>query len=280
MQENDMTSMRAKLEQMDTGQLDELLNRELEKDHADGDTVRLILDVLWEREKDLPVEITPGVRMAWEKYRRNTSRTEEQRPRTGRLRTWVLRAASAAAVLAVLIFAFPQKAEADSLFEKIANLTGSIVEFFSPGMANDNEKTYIFQTDNPGLQQVYDAVTALGVTDPVVPMWLPEGYALVECKTVETSQKKGLFANFASEQDTLMLKVDVYALDVSHEYHWDGLSAECYERSGVEHTVMRNNDKWVVIWFSDSAECFLTLDCQEDTLHRILNSIYVTEEEQ
>nr|MBQ8245315.1 hypothetical protein [Oscillospiraceae bacterium] len=280
MQENDMTSMRAKLKQMDTGQLDELLNRELEKDRADGDTVRLILDVLWEREKDLPVEITPGVRMAWEKYRRNTSRTEEQRPRTGRLRTWVLRAASAAAVLAVLIFAFPQKAEADSLFEKIANLTDSIVEFFAPGLGNDNLTEYVFETDNPGLRQVYDAVVNLGVTDPVVPMWLPDGYELVECKTVETSQKRGLVANFASEQGVLMLKVDMYNLDVSHEYHWEGSSAECYERSGVEHTVMRNNDKWVVIWFSDSAECSITVDCQEDALHRILNSIYVMEEEQ
>lgn len=279
MRENDMTSMREKLEQMDTGQLDELLNRELERESPDGDRVRTILGILWEREKDLPVSITPGMRKAWEKYRRKTAGTEEGKHRTGRLRTWVLRAASAAAVLAVLIFAFPQKAEADSLFEKIANLTGSIVEFFSPGMANDNEKTYIFQTDNPGLQQVYDAVTALGVTDPVVPMWLPEGYELVECKTVETTHKNSIVANFRNDFDGVALKCAVYDIDISHEYHWDGEEVEKYERAGIKHSVIRNNDRWAVIWFTDKTECSLTIDCQEDTLYRILDSIYVMEDE-
>lgn len=269
----------AALKQLPTEQLDELLNRELERDNPDGDRVRTILGILWEREKDLPAEITPGVRKAWEKYRRNTAEAEERKPRTGRLRAWVLRAASAAAVLAVLIFAFPQEAEADNLFEKIANLTGSIVEFFSPGMANDNEKTYTFQTDNPGLQQVYDAVTALGVTDPVVPMWLPEGYELVECKTDETSHKKSVLANFRNDSVGAMLKYDVYDVDVSHEYHWDGEQVDKYERAGVKHTIMQNNSRRVAIWFTDNMECSLALDCQEDTLYRILDSIYVMEDQ-
>lgn len=267
------------LKQLPTEQLDELLNRELERDNPDGDRVRTILGILWEREKDLPVEITPGVQKAWEKYRRNTAEEEERKPRTGRLRAWVLRAASAAAVLAVLIFAFPQETEADGLFEKIANLTGSIVEFFSPGMANDNEKTYTFQTDNPGLQQVYDAVTALGVTDPVVPMWLPEGYELVECKTDEIPHKKSLYANFRNDSAGVALKCAVYDIDASHKYHWGGEGIAEYERAGVKHSVMRNNDRWVVIWFTDKTECFLTLDCQEDTLYRILDSIYVMEDQ-
>lgn len=269
----------ATLKRLPTEQLDELLNRELERDNPDGDRVRTILGILWEREKDLPAEITPGVRKAWEKYRRNTAEAEERKPRTGRLRGWVLRAASAAAVLAVLIFAFPQEAEADGLFEKIANLTGSIVEFFSPGMANDNEKTYTFQTDNPGLQQVYDAVTALGVTDPVVPMWLPEGYELVECKTVETTHKKSIYANFSNDSGEASLKFAVYDIDVSHEYHWDGEQVGQYECSGTVYTIMQNYDRWVVIWMTETTECSLTLDCQEDTLYRILDSIYVMEDE-
>lgn len=278
MQENDMTSTRKKLKQLDTEQLDELLNRELEKDHADGETVRMILDILWEREKDLPVEVTPGAKKAWAKYKKNIAKLDSREARTIQIRRWALRVASAAAVLSILIIAVPREAEANNFFEKLTSFTESIVEFFSPGMENNNFADYKFETDNPGLQQVYDAVVNLGVTDPVVPMWLPEGYELVECKTVGTSQKKGLVANFAFEQDVLMLKVDMYDLDVSHEYHWEGPSAECYERSGVEHTIMRNNDKLVVVWFLDNAECSIIVDCQEDTLHRILNSIYVMEE--
>lgn len=279
MRENDMTSARKKLEQMDTGQLDELLNRELERENPDGDRVRTILGILWEREKDLPVEMTPGAKKAWAKYKKNIAKLDSQETATIRIRRWALRAAAVAAMVCLIIFAFPQKAEADSLFEKIANLTGSIVEFFSPGMANDNEKTYIFQTDNPGLQQVYDAVTALGVTDPVVPMWLPEGYELVECKTVETTHKNSVLASFRTADSEIILKCDTYDTDVSHEYHWDGDGIGEYERAGIKHSIMRNNDRWVVIWFTDKTECSLTIDCQEDTLYRILDSIYVMEDE-
>ena len=164
------------------------------------------------------------------------------------------------------------------MHEKLARLTDSIVEFFSPGMANDNIKEYVFETDNPGLQQVYDAVVGLGVTEPVVPMWLPEGYELVECKVVETSHKQGIAASFQNEQRYIAYRIDIHGVDVSHEYHWGGDIIAEYECAGIRHTIMRNNDRWVVTWFTDNIECSFTLDCQEDTLYNILKSIYVMED--
>lgn len=278
MQENYIALTRAHLEQMSTPQLDELLNGELEKDAPNGDKVRLILSVIWEREKDTPAEITPGVKKAWAKYQKNIAKLDAAEKRKGRFRSWCLRAASVAAVLCLLLLAVPQKAEADSLFEKLARLTDSIVEFFSPGMANDNTKEYVFETDHPGLQQVYDKAVELGVIEPVVPMWLPEEYELVECKVVETTRKKSLSANFKNQFADIVLKYDVYDVDVSHEYHWDGEQVRRFESSGVKHTIMQNNDRWVVIWTTKTVECSFTLDCQEDTLYRILDSIYVTED--
>lgn len=278
MQENNITSMREIFEKMTTKQLDELLNSELESETPDGNTVRLILSILWEREKDMPVEVTPGAEKAWAKYKKTIAKLDAASERKVRFRRWSLRAASVAAVLCLLIFAVPREAEADSFFEKLARLSDSIVEFFSPGMANDNVAEYVFETDNPGLQQIYDTVVGLGVTDPVVPMWLPDGYELVECKSDETSRKKSVSANFRNDSAGIMLKYDIYDSDVSHEYHWDGKQVEKYERAGVKHAVMLNNDRWVVIWAVETIECSFTLDCQEDTLYRILDSIYVTED--
>ena len=279
MQDKYIALTREALERMTTSQLDELLNRELEKESPNGDTVRLILSILWEREKNLPAEITPGVEKAWIRYQRKTAKLDAAEKRSVRFRGWILKAASVAAILALLIFAIPQKVEADSFFEKLARLTDSIIEFFSPGLENDNLTEYVFQTENPGLQQVYDAVVGLGVTEPVVPTWLPEGYELMECKTDTTPSKVGIVANFKKESEFLILKYDIFMIDTSHEYHWDGEDIQFYEHHGEEYALMRNNDRWVVIWFTDRSECSLTLDCQEDTLYKILKSIYVTEDQ-
>ena len=77
----------------------------------------------------------------------------------------------------------------------------------------------------------------------------------------------------------LVFKVDIYEEDVSHEYHRDETAFDWYQVGEINHTILRNNNRWVVIWFKDKIECFLTLDCPEDTLYEILNSIYVTEGE-
>lgn len=276
MQDNSITSLRELLETMPTAQLDQMLQEELDKEKPDGNAVRMILRVLREREKDMPVEITPEIQEAWEKYRRNTAAIDSREGKR-RIPGWLIRIGSVAAILTVMIFAVPQEADAESLFEKLARWTDSVVDFFSPDKANDNLLEYEFTSDNPGLQQVYEAVKELGVTVPVVPTWLPEGYELVECKVINTTQKKGVTAYFGNPEMDMVLKIDIYDEDVSHVYQRDKSDIDTYEAFGVEHTILRNNNRWVVIWFRDKTECSLTLDCQENALYEILNSIYVTE---
>ena len=106
MQDNSITSLREMLEKLPTEQLDEMLREELEKKTPDGNAVRMILWVLREREKDMPVEITPEIARAWEKYQRNTAELDTTgRPR--KLRAWFIRIGSVAAVLALILFAIP-----------------------------------------------------------------------------------------------------------------------------------------------------------------------------
>lgn len=274
MQDNSKASLREMLEKLPTPQLDRMLQEELDKEKPDGNAVRMILRVLREREKGMPVEITPEIRDAWEKYQRNTAEPDAGKHR---IRTWFIRIGSLAAVLALMIFAIPQKAGAETFFEKLARWTDSVVDFFSPDKANDNLMEYEFISDNPGLQQVYEAVTELGVTVPVVPTWLPEGYELVECEDTQTSQKKGVAANFRDGEKDFYYKVDIFDEDVSHKYHRDETPFDTYEYNEVKHTILRNNDRWVVIWFQDEIECSFTVDCSEDALYEILDSIYVTE---
>ena len=274
MQNYDMTGLREMIEQMPTDQLDQMLQYELEKRPVDEAAVRLIMEVLEEREQDVPVEMNDRIEAAWAKY-------QAQIPVRGRSRFflpgWITRAvAAAAAVVILLVVAVPQDVEAESFWERLNRWTDSIFEFFSPGDAQRIEE-YVFETDNPGLQQVYDAVTALGVTKPVVPMWLPEGYELVECKVTETPSKRYVYAIFSNGANTVIVDVAICKTESLRQYSKDESNSETCEMLGVVHHILHNENWWTAVWTKEQLECAIAIDCQEETLYKILKSIYTME---
>ena len=274
MQLNNVTSLREMLEQLSTEQLDEMLQKELHKDQIDDHAVRLIMRILREREENHPVETTPEIEQAWEKYQSDIALIKKDDPRTQRTRSWLLRAASVAAMLCLIVLIFPRQAEAETFWERLSRWTESIVEFFS---TSDNEgriQEYEFKTDNPGLQQVYDAVVEMGITDPVVPMWLPDGYALAENKITETPRGSSVKARFTDESSEAVLVVYIHVDDKSHSYLKDDVQYTEYEQNGCVFYITKNYERWIAIWTKDNIECSLFIDCQEDTLDEILRSIY------
>lgn len=274
MSDNKIMDLQSMLEQMETVQLDEMLRSELQKEQPDAYAVQLILAVLQEREKGYPVEIDPGIEQAWQEYIGKTSGKAK-----GPVRSVLLKVASFAVILAVLFLAMPQQVEAESIWERLIRWTDSVFELFSPDDRSAEAAEYVFQTDNPGLRQVYDAVVELGVTDPVVPMWLPEGYELVECKKSISPAKTYIFATFENGNSPIVIKIDLYKTSISNEYYKDKTSIDVVEMAGTIHNIMMNNDTWVVVWIRDNIECSISIDCQEDMLYQILRSIYTMEDE-
>lgn len=280
MESNNVTSIRQLLENMSTEELREMLDKELHAQQVDGDAIRLLLQILRERQKDVVVEMTPNLERAWEKYQRDTDKIWQASRRTARIRTLVTRAAAAAAVLVLLLVPMlPQEAGAESLWDALARWTAEIVEFFGPEDNTHRIVGYEFKTENPGLQQVYDAVTALGVTDPVVPMWLPEGYEIIELWQDVTRAKTRIHASFGMDGNVLVFSIDIYDMDVSHKYQKSGIETNVYEYGGVKHVFLQNNNKTSIVWERTDVECLLVGSCQEDTWYRIIDSIYSTEDQ-
>ena len=270
---NKMASLREFVEQMPTQELDAMLQAELQKENIDDNLVRLILDVLESREMDCPVEYIPEAVEAAQKLEdigpRTTAKVKYRR---------ILKAASILLVAGLLLFALPRVAHAENLFELIARWTDTVFEFFNPAEPNDQPE-YVFKTDQPGLQQIYDAVVEMGVTDPVVPMWVPEGYELTECKLVETSKKTGIYSILEHPYNKIIITVDVYnAADVAQAYSKDNSPVAEKELFGITHYIFSNNEICVAMWAVDSVRCSISVDCQEDALYKILKSIYVMED--
>lgn len=275
MKNDNLIDRGGELEQLSTQQLDHMLQAELQKEDADPTEVRAILKVLEEREKNMPTQMDDVDQLAWQKYQ---SRVKEDSDKPVKKQKWILRAACIAAVLCVLSVAVSYNVEAESFWGRIVRWTDSILEIFSPEAPSSEEEVYSFRTNHPGLQQVYDAVTGLGVTEPVVPMWLPEGYELVFCEKMNSTNKMTLLAGFQSGKKVINYNVAVYSEGVANQYQKDEAEKKVVDIDSVSHHIVRNIDTWVVVWTKENIECSISIDCQEDELYKVLRSIYDKEE--
>lgn len=267
--------LRKEWESLPTPELEEMLRLELERKPPDDDAVLTLLHILEAREAEMPMELTRQEQEVWNRYR---SKRKQKAGKKHAVYRWLSLVASLLLVMTLLVTMVPQKAEAETFWEMLQRITNTVMEYFS-GDGIRTEMGYAFATDNPGLQQVYEAVLELGVTDPMVPMWLPEGYEIVACEFKNTPMSSCVWATFSNGNSEAVFQVDVYSGEPAHQYYKDDTHYESYEWEGSIYHVAKNNDWWTAIWEKDNIEFFLTLDCQEDTLWRILRSIYVMEAE-
>lgn len=273
MSRSDM-DLRREWNQLSTPDLEELLQAELEKQTPDDDAVLLLLHILESREPDGPLYLTPREEAAFARYKQNAVRR-------GKRPISALRGLSVAAccvmILGFLFAVVPQQVEADSFWEMLQTWSESILEILNP-REHISSLDYHFETDNPGLKQVYDAVVELGVTDPVVPMWLPEGCELTYIEEVQTPMLLGITARFSYQESGIVYKLDMYDGEPAHQFYRDGSHYEEYEKNGMNFYVTQNNDSWVAVWTKDNIECSISIVCQEETLRRVLRSIFVMED--
>lgn len=274
---NNVASKRAFLEQIPTQELDEMLQDELRKDNIDDDLVRLILDVLEEREADHPIENDEEIAAAVEKYTAYVDNLEAAPAKPTRKWNTVLKVASVLLVVGLLFCIVPQAANAESFFELLARWTDSVFEFFNPSVPNDQPE-YVFETDHPGLQQIYDAVVELGVTEPVVPMWVPEAYELQILQVLDQSSDKLIFSEFINEEQYILFNILLHSKEVSFKYEKDAKNVTILELNDVEYYVMSNIEEQIVTWVIDRTECSIITNCKAEELYRLLESIYVLEE--
>ena len=269
--------LREVLERMTMDELESMLQTELDREDSDPEAVRLILRILEARHKAEPevhIQNDEG-KLAWKRYQNRIRRFRQSQ--AGGNRRWISIAASLLVVLVIAVAVLPQQAEAETFWQMLQRMSSSVLEFFDPSERLVDPE-YSFKTDHPGLQQVYDAVVELGITEPVVPMWLPDGFELQEFDIKNTPMLKCVWANFSDGQAEIVYKVDVYDGEPAHQYYKDDTHYESYEQDGIVFNIAKNMAEWVVVWTQDNIECSITLECSEDTLKMILGSINVMED--
>lgn len=256
--------------EMPTSELDRQLQLELQKEEPEEEVVLGIMRVLQEREENCTVEVTKDIQDAWNRYHEKTVKPKK----TTRKCKWFIRAA-AVAVFGFVILSMPQTVGAESLLDVFFRWTESVFEFFVPeDEATNPTVEQMFQTEHPGLQQVYDQLSEMGVTEPVVPMWLPEGFELTELEVIPVLGMEKIYAFFCSTDSSITLSYRMSADILPSKYEKEASGVEAYEPLDVCHLIIDNDENLMVTWTVDGVECAIITDIEKEEVYKLIDSIY------
>ena len=263
-------------QQMPAEELDLILQAELEKEHPNEEVVLPILRELEEREKDILVERTPEVLEILEKLSKHNTSSKKSIHK----RRWLTGIAAAAAVVCLVIVTMTPIARAESLFNVLFRWTSSVFEFFTPERDAVNPPVEIvFETDNPGLQKLYDKVTELGVAESVVPMWLPEGFALSDLKDSPVPGGTKVFCNFENNGNKISITYRI-STGIFAKIEKEEAGVELFEFRKNGHFIVENDDTLSAIWTVDGVECVINANVPRENIYLIIKSIYRSESTQ
>lgn len=273
MKEKNISFRREELEKLSTLELDQILRAELDSDAPERETVLLVLSILEDRDPTNSQNRPEGAEEAWDDFVNRTSYSKQpiEKP-IRKARKWFLPVAAAAAIVLILLISVPQAVGAENIFEILGRWTRDLFSFSNEVEEQSNE-TYIFQTDHEGLQQLYDAVVEQGVTAPVVPTWIPEGYQLEELKIVSKSATPKTYARFFNNSKYIQFMIEIYDETLANQYPKDDADAEVYNSEGIYYYILTNEDTIKVVWNNKNTECSLVTNDTEKTVWAILNSI-------
>lgn len=257
--------------QLPTEELDHILQAELEKEHPNEEVVLPILRTLEDREKDYPVEETPEILALVKGLSEHESSSKQSKSK----RRWIAGIAAVAAVACIVVMALPRTVGAESIFDVLFRWTSSIFEFVDP----DRNESYpdadaVFTTDNPGLQQLHAKLTELGVTESVVPMWLPEGFELLNLKANPLlADGYKVNAAFKCEEKLIFIAYRI-SHDITTKFEKEETDIDVLDAGDKSHFVMDNGENLSVTWTIDGVECSILADTNKEDLYNIIKSIY------
>lgn len=249
--------MLSSLSEMSVEQLKNAVEQEIRKPAPNRTTVMECLQELKRRESD---DVPDKVLEAWE-----LSQQPKVRPVvTG----WHRIIAVAAIVAVVLLVTIPDVCGEENVIQLIGRWTKDIFSF-----GEIREREFVYQTDHPGLQELYDTVTALGAERNVVPTWIPDGYELEQIEVNTKSDKTTVFANFSDKEHYIVINIMIFNQIRNSEYQKGIEAAETYEKDGIKHYIVENDLTWTVAWSNNNIECSMSAYNKEN-LYKMISSIY------
>lgn len=267
----------AELTQRTREELRCMLATELVKDTSemDDNLVRQLLTELQSRGDDPAFTDDGSVEAACEKFLLDTEPVHKGQKRWHQ--RWWLKAAAVALVLGILFFTLPATAQADDFHGIVSWWSDSAFRLFNPGKQR-SVPAYAYETTHPGLQQIYDTVTELGITTPIIPRWIPDGFTLAELETLKFVEDTSIMCNLKSGEKSILFTFVTHTKDATFQHEKDENLVAIWDFAGQEHYVFVNNSEYIVTWLAEGVECTVITDCPEEDAYKMIDSIYASED--
>lgn len=258
--------------------LREQLRGELSKEHPDRPTVTRILEALKQHSVAEPDTVPPETQRAldalWQNYtspQDSTAGTKIQKKASNQI---IIKISAMAALLVLMICIAPAVVGISNLHKRFGHWNQKEFSFLSATQPTDSQENHAFETDHPGLKKIHEAMEQLGITEPVVPTWIPEEYQLVQLIPFSNPEGSWIFALLKYEDSTIALSVKPWSQSGSNIYLKDTTPVDTLEVSGTMHYIMRNNQEITAAWTANDLECSLSACGSYVDLKKILMSIY------
>lgn len=262
----------SKYRDMSTEELEAILGADflLDSDGADPELVEYILEVITERDALSIRENVGTAQEGWERFSEGYLRDPEERERKhghGGSRL-ARRAAGLAAVFAGLLVLGSAGAYAAGIdvLQAIAGWTQETFTFVRPG--------------EPGTEGVPQQLAGLaeelerqGVTEKVIPGYLPEGYELVSEEYYQGDATFSSYVVLMKENRKLTFSYIQYLTEVEYgRYQKDIISPEIIKYNNVQYFIFSNFDECVIAWTNGKVECLIT-GLPEKEIDNLIRSI-------
>lgn len=263
----------SKYRDMSTEELEAILGADflLDGDGADPELVEYILEVITERDALSIRENVGTAQEGWERFSEGYLRDPEERERKhghGGSRL-ARRAAGLAAVFAGLLVLGSAGAYAAGIdvLQAIAGWTQETFTFVRPG--------------EPGTEGVPQQLAGLaeelerqGVTEKVIPGYLPEGYELVSEEYYTEINSYSCGVTLKKDGEIIIFHYTIYSNeDIEFGiYQKDNGPPKVFLHNNIKYYLFLNTEKSVVVWTNGSVECLIT-GIPENEIEKVIESI-------
>ena len=275
---------KSRFQECSTEQLKDLLEAELMSDESDVEFIKTITELLNEK---TGTKHTQDIDAAWKEFKENhavsrplypeidTPPSASKRTRGRHRGVKAVKAAAAAAAILCLL-TLTASAFGYNLWAAIARWTDETFRLIG-GTEDEGSASADTPAYAPELEELYTALAEHGVTEDVLPTWLPEGY-----------EQDGFYCyenpNGETVLDVILVKdgidrtIDLYYVvcgDSSDiEYQKNQGDPECYDMGNIRHYIMSNMGEYFATWTNGRVECSISGFTSREELIRMINSIY------
>ena len=266
----------SKYDAMTMEELEEILRLDAqapEEQESDTETILYIMEVLAARKRN-NVHTGKTALEAYESFKQNympeannsetvskaSTKTRIAFPRCLRSLT------ATAAVLAILLVgSVTAQAFGLNIWEAVVKWTQETFHFGEWGNSDvSNNLTY---------SSLQDALELGNTSTTLVPIWIPNGYEMVEITVDRSPLTKKYVAIYTNGEQDLRITVKDYLDEIPVYVEQSDGSVEEYEVAGITYYLFENNKHVHAVWIVDTYECYIAGEVTIDELKMMIDSI-------